>query len=95
MQLAKAQQLTHLCPVNSYRVFFTNSLITRNFRFTAYGCYQLTDESPYSILNGTKIHLYERKDWPDYFVSPIHYAGCFNTNSLDDADAIHEAGWFY
>lgn len=57
-------------------------------------CYSLTGESPYTIINGVKVHLYERKDWPDYFVTPVFYINCFaDVYNIEDRSAILSAGW--
>ena len=57
-----------------------------------YGTFQFTNiagESPYTVINGNKIHLYERADYPDYFHAPSEYSNCFSTcKSLTDYDAI-------
>ena len=40
-----------------------------------------------------KVHLYERFDYPDYFVTPIYYNVCFPGHQLfTDAERISE-GW--
>lgn len=36
-------------------------------------------ESPYTIIDGEKVHLYERISYPDFFFAPTEYDGCFGT----------------
>ena len=43
---------------------------------------KLTGESPYTIVNGVKVHLYERSDYPDYFVAPLSYSNAFHGCTL-------------
>ena len=63
------------------------------FRLAFWGCSHLDCESPYTLINGRKVHLYERKDYPDYFAAPINYEECFYEGNLYDFDAIRAAGW--
>jgi hypothetical protein len=59
---------------------FDNQRMVTTFQ-TAFGsCSKLTGESPYTIINGEKVHLYERKNYPDYFVRPDDIA-CFSSCS--------------
>lgn len=64
-----------------------------NFALTFWGCWNLRGETPYTLIDGRKVHLYERISYPDHFVAPTRYEGCFNIEGLDDADAAREAGW--
>lgn len=41
------------------------------------GCGNVRSESPYTWIDGQKVHLYERINYPDYFVTPIHHDYCF------------------
>ena len=53
------------------------------------GNYGWTGESPYTLVNGKKVHLYERKDYPDYFVTPSFHSYCFEScMNLTDWEAI-------
>ena len=47
------------------------------FQNTFSHCLALTGESPYTLINGQKVHLYERKDYPNHFTTPTYYSGCF------------------
>lgn len=40
-------------------------------------CGNLSCESPYTEINGIKVHLYERKNYPDYFMAPTG-TSCFS-----------------
>ena len=43
------------------------------------------------MIGNVKVHLYERFDYPDYFVTPIYYNVCFPGHQLfTDADRISE-----
>ena len=44
----------------------------------------LSCESPYTVIDGAKVHLYERENYPDYFVAPTSYSGCFESGSYTD-----------
>ena len=43
------------------------------------GCSALTGESPYTLLGGQKVHLYERANHVTEFVAPDDYVGCFRS----------------
>ena len=46
-------------------------------------------ESPYTLINGVKVHLYERSLYPDYFDSPYSHDGCFSgCSNLTDYDSM-------
>ena len=58
----------------------------------AFGSCNLTGESPYTIISGKKIHLYERADYPDYFHAPTSYRHCFyGCTKLTDYASIPSA----
>lgn len=71
----------------------------RNLKYLDYcfmNCPQLTGETPYTLVEGSKVHLYERKNYPDFFYSPSSYEGCFSGNELlTDYAAIMQNGWAY
>lgn len=53
------------------------------------GCSSLTCESPYTIIEGRKVHLYERGDFPESFTTPTTMAGCFRgATGLSDFGSI-------
>lgn len=60
-------------PVN----LFDNSRRIKSFYWAFNGCKMLSGESPYTIIDGVKVHLYERCDYPDYFVEPTRMDNCF------------------
>lgn len=42
-------------------------------------CTSLTGESPYTMVGDKKVHLYERKNYPEYFTTPSadsSFSGC-------------------
>ena len=47
-----------------------------NFDYTFYGCTKLSGESPYTVIDGVKYHLYERYLKTDHFRTPI-MTSCF------------------
>ena len=52
-------------------------------------CYNLRTESPWTSVNGEKVHLYERHLHPDVFVFPWSYDYCFGACwSMPDYDSI-------
>ncbi|MCQ2246488.1 MAG: PL29 family lyase N-terminal domain-containing protein [Bacteroidaceae bacterium] len=74
---------------------FDNNRLVDNFNSTFNGCYNLRGESPYTVINGLKYHLYERVNNPDEFVYPSQTSYCFSGcyNKLDDADNIPQK-WY-
>ena len=63
------------------------------FGYMFYECTALTGESPYTLINGQKVHLYERKDYPDHFTAPTSTSDCFqNCTGLTDYAQI-PADW--
>ena len=69
--------------------------------YRAFLCYNNTSkvsgESPYTVINingvDTKVHLYERADYPEYFTAPTSYSGCFyKCTNLTDYSSI-PSGW--
>ena len=73
---------------------FDHNRKVQNFALTFWGCWNLHGESPYSLVDSQKVHLYERIGHPDWFVTPIRHEGCFNMEGLEDIEAIREAGWW-
>ena len=64
-----------------------------NFYGTFQFCAALLGESPYTVINvdgvDTKVHLYERANYPEYFTAPTSYSSCFYRSSkLDDYSSI-------
>ena len=64
---------------------FDNCTQVTNFSWTFYGCWALRGESPYTLINGQKVHLYERSNYPEHFSTPTSYDRCFN-NCTDLTD---------
>ena len=68
---------------------FDNQTMATNFNQTFGGSKNIKGESPYKVIDGKKVHLYERADYPDYFVTPTVFTGCFRTCSqLTDFETI-------
>ncbi len=68
---------------------FDNNRKVYNFETTFYNCPNLTGESPYTIINGVKYHLYDRHRLPDYFVTPLIFGACFvGCGNLSDYENI-------
>lgn len=40
-------------------------------------------ESPYTVINGKKVHLYERIKYADHFITPTSTASCFSDGWKD------------
>lgn len=69
-------------------LFDNNRRITRMYE-TFYGCSSLTGESPYTIIDDEKVHLYERYKYPTEFVTIEKDNRCFfNCNNLSDYNNI-------
>ena len=77
-------------------------LFDNNRKVTAWhevfkGCTNLTGESPYTTIQvdgvDTKVHLYERELYPEYFTAPTNYSNCFyRCTGLTDYSSI-PSGW--
>lgn len=57
---------------------FDNQRSVVDFTRTFGGCGSIWSESPYTIIGGKKVHIYERKNHPDHFVTPVYNEGCFS-----------------
>jgi len=54
-----------------------------------YGCQSLTGESPYTLINGEKVHLYERQNHPTEFLEITNHNSAFrNCTNLTDHDSM-------
>lgn len=60
---------------------FDNQRWVTSFATAFNGCGKMTGESPYTVINGNKVHLYERCNYPDYFVVPTRFNSCFSSGS--------------
>ena len=58
---------------------FDNNRKVSSFSFTCtfHGCSALTGESPYTMIDGQKVHLYERANYPEHFTTPTGFQDCF------------------
>lgn len=52
----------------------------KNFAYTFCYCRSVVGETPFTVINGKKVHLYERELYPDYFVTPSSHENCFTGN---------------
>lgn len=67
----------------------------KNFGYMFSSCYQCKNESPYTIVNGVKYHLYERKNNPEEFIYPENSKYCFQScSSMSDWSQIPST-WKY
>ena len=73
-------------------IFDNNRRIT-NFHKTFYDCGNVSGESPFTIIDGVKYHLYERHLCIDQFVRPESYEQCFRYGNYSDIEEINKAKW--
>ena len=72
---------------------FDNNRKVLNFDYIFSGC-NLSGESPYTIVDGVKYHLYDRYKNPDYFITPRTFNGSFEgCYQLSDREEISANGW--
>ena len=51
----------------------------------ALNCWNITGESPYTMIDGQKVHLYERVNYPEHFTTPTSTYHAFgNCTGLTD-----------
>ena len=62
---------------------FNNNRKVTDFSYLFYYCENLSGESPYTVIDGVKVHLYERVNYPEYFEAP-NLNRCFQYSNLDD-----------
>lgn len=68
---------------------FDNNRRIVTFRETFIQCRKMTGESPYTMVGENKVHLYERSNYPEEFVSPDQNYNCFEgCEQLDDYESI-------
>ncbi|MDE5637422.1 MAG: leucine-rich repeat protein, partial [Alistipes sp.] len=63
---------------------FDNNRSIRWMEYCFQRCENLTGETPYTVIDGNKIHLYEREFYPDYFLNPSSHDYCFSYDELLD-----------
>lgn len=72
---------------------FDNNTKVINFGNTFNGCTALEGESPYTLVGGVKVHLYERADDTGNFTKPTTTTACFKgATKLTDYNSI-PTGW--
>ena len=68
---------------------FDNNRILMNVEMLFSQCRKLKGESPYTLIGGNKVHLYERSGYNTEFVAIDRYYRCFeNCTDLTDYEAI-------
>lgn len=68
---------------------FDNQRKIANFNRCFTDCEKLEGESPYTLVGGQKVHLYERSAYPDYFVMPAYHDDVFSACvNLADYDSV-------
>ena len=68
---------------------FDNNRKIKVFSGLFSNCTSLKGESPYTMIDDQKVHLYERQDYPEHFTAPINFWDCFhNCTGLTDYDQI-------
>ena len=75
-------------------IFDENRRVT-NFDYTFMDDGSVEGESPYTIIDGVKYHLYERYQAPDYFVVPRSHFLCFADTTFSDRSRMPRGanGW--
>jgi len=74
--------------------FISTALFDNNQKVTSFSetfddCSALTGESPYTMIEGKKVHLYERADYPKHFTTPTDFWKCFyDCTGLTDYNQI-------
>ena len=68
---------------------FDNNRRIIYFDYAFANCNNLVGESPYTVIDNVKYHLYERENAPNYFLRPTTVNYCFeNCSHLDDYSEI-------
>ena len=67
---------------------FDNNRVVNSFDICFYGDSNITSESPYTIIDGNKVHLYDRINYPEEFAVASGTACYTFCNSLLDIDSI-------
>jgi len=58
---------------------FDNNRMVTYFSGTFLNCWNLTGESPYTMIDGQKVHLYERANYPEHFTTPTDFKYTFSS----------------
>ena len=58
---------------------FANNRKVTNFFNTFLNCWNLTGESPYTMIDGQKVHIYERANYPEHFTTPTDFKYTFSS----------------
>ena len=57
---------------------FDNNRKVSSFTDTFTRMPQLTGESPYTMIDDQKVHIYERANYPEHFTTPTDFSACFS-----------------
>lgn len=79
----ECQSLTEI-PVD----IFDNNLQVRRIDGLFMGCSNMKCESPYTVINWKKVHLYERNNYLDYFTYVKDHYGTFERSTFSDYENI-------
>lgn len=66
-------------------LFDNNRRVTNFYQTFCFDGNHSSQESPYTVIDGVKYHLYDRWKAPDYFVAPTYYTECFYGCTFMDA----------
>lgn len=106
LEIVEEGVFTHCTAVTSYKWLFANckqlktvpvnifdnSRKVTDFSGTLRDCESLTGESPYTLVGGTKVHLYERSLYTADFTAPKNYSTCFRKCiNLSDYEVIESS----
>ena len=73
---------------------FDSALQVNDFKRCFYGVNGVKVESPYTVIDGTKVHLYERSGYPG-FASITDFRFCFRNGDWADIEQIMQyKGWY-
>ena len=73
---------------------FDSALQVNDFKRCFYGVNGVKVESPYTVIDGTKVHLYERSGYPG-FASITDFRFCFRNGDWADMEQIMQyKGWY-
>ena len=70
---------------------FDSNRAVKSFQATFRNCIRLSSETPYTTIEGKKVHLYERSKYPGQFIAPSTYEYCFsNCTELMDYEYMQQ-----
>lgn len=70
---------------------FDSNRAVKSFQATFRNCIRLNCETPYTMIEGKKVHLYERSKYAGQFIAPSAYEYCFsNCTELVDYEYMQQ-----